>query len=70
MRKLLRQGKLVRQGEKEISQWPQEPPMVGSNLGPQLEAGGAAIRQGAALQGNQRKAMLLRLSGMKILGSG
>lgn len=41
-----------------------------SNMGPQLEAGGSAVRHGASLQGNQRKAMLLRLAGMKILGSG
>ena len=41
-----------------------------SNMGPQLEAGGSAVRHSASLQGNQRKAMLLRLSGMKILGSG
>lgn len=48
----------------EISERPK------SNMGPQLEAGGSAVRHGASIQGNQRKAMLLRLSGLKILGSG
>jgi len=48
----------------------QEPPPPRDNRGPQLEAGGSAVRHSASLQGNQRKAMLLRLSGMKILGSG
>lgn len=50
----------------------QAPPSVPpkSNLGPSLDAGGGAIRQGASLQGNQRKAMLMRMQGMKISGSG
>lgn len=47
-----------------------EMPKPRSNMGPQLEAGGSAVRHGASLQGNQRKAMLLKVSGMKIAGSG
>jgi len=57
-------------GQQQWSPQEQIPEKPKSNLGPQLEAGGSAIRQGASLQGNQRKAMLLRIAGMKIPGSG
>ena len=46
------------------------PPKPLSNRGPSLETGGGAVRQGASLQGQQRKAMLMKLAGLKILGSG